>query len=241
VADIEVVPYENRPDAKTLTQRATYIVTDYPVQTNDALFTYAAELKIGRPDVRAAFPERPPLMHLVQELPTPKLNQFGHKMLSTTNGFFPLHTDEYYHNKPSRFVLLLCITPADDGGTTLVAHIDDIVSDLDAPTRSALMQPVFPTQVGPKPILEETADGWYMRFNELEIRRAKDFTGTRNRPLPKESIAAIIAMREAAERHIRRYDLKAGDCLVIHNYRTLHGRTEFSGKARRLMRRVRIQ
>jgi alpha-ketoglutarate-dependent taurine dioxygenase len=241
MADIEIVTFNDRPDAKTLTERATFVVTDYPTQTNDALFTYAAELKTGKPDVRAAFPQRPPGIHLVQELPKPQLNAFGHKMLSTTNDYFPLHTDEYFDDKPSRFVLLLCITPADEGGTTLVAHIDDIVADLDAPTRAALMLPVFPTQVGPKPLLEETAEGWSMRFNELEIRRAKDFTGTQNRPLPKESIAAIIAMRESAESHMRRYDLKSGDCLVIHNHRTLHGRTEFSGKSRRMMKRLRIR
>lgn len=240
MTEIEVVPYDNRPDAKALTNRATFVVTDYPVQNNNALLTYAAELKIGRPDVRAAFSDRPPGMHVVRELPKATLNEFGHKMLSTTNDYFPLHTDEYYNDTPSRFVLLLCITPADEGGTTLVAHVDDIVTDLDAPTRLALMQPIFPTPSGPKSILEETADGWNMRFNELEIRRAKDFIGTRSRPLPKESIAAIVAVREAAERHMRRYDLKTGDCLVIQNYRTLHGRTEFSGKARRLMMRVRI-
>jgi len=241
MAEIEIVSFKDRPDAKTLTERSTFIVTDYPTATNEALLTYAAELKTGKPDVRAAFPRQLPNVHLVQELPRPMLNAFHHVMLSTTNDYFPLHTDEYFNDKPSRFVLLLCMTPADVGGTTLVAHIDDIVADLDEPTREALMRPVFPTQVGPRPLLEKTGDGWGMRFNELEIRRAKQVNGTQNTPLPKESVAAIIAMRESAERNMRRYDLKTGDCLVICNHRTLHGRTEFSGKAHRLMKRVRIK
>lgn len=240
MANIEIVSYESRPAAKALTERATCVVTDYPTDSDEALLTYAAELKTGAPDVKAAFPDRLPTVHPVQEMARPLLDPFHNVMLSTTNLYFPLHTDEYFAESPSRFVLLLCLTPAETGGTTLVAHIDDIVADLDAETRAALMKPMYPTQVGPRPLLEETPDGHSIRFNELEVIRAKEF----NRqllPLPEESRRAIAQLRAAAERHTRRYDLKTGDCLVIHNHRTLHGRTAFSGNAHRLMKRVRIK
>jgi alpha-ketoglutarate-dependent taurine dioxygenase len=240
MAEIEIASYECRPDARTLTERATFVVTDYPTGTDEALLTYAAELKTGRQDVAAAFPDRLPTVHPVQEMARPLLDPFHNVMLSTTKFYFPLHTDEYFTESPSRFVLLLCLTPAEIGGTTLVAHVDDIAADLDAQTRMALMKPVYPTQVGPRPLLEETADGLSIRFNELEVMRAKEFN-QQFLPLPEESRRAIAQLRAAAERRTRRYDLKTGDCLVIHNHRTLHGRTAFSGSAHRLMKRVRIK
>jgi hypothetical protein len=182
--------YESRPDARTLTERATFVVTDYPTGTDEALLTYAAELKTGRRDVAAAFPDRLPTVHPVQEMARPLLDPFHNVMLSTTKLYFPLHTDEYFTESPSRFVLLLCLTPAEIGGTTLVAHIDDIAADLDAQTRMALMKPVYPTQVGPRPLLVETADGLSIRFNELEVMRAKKFN-QQFLPLPEESRRAM--------------------------------------------------
>jgi len=240
MAAIDIINYDNRPDAGTLTRRAAFVVTDYPIESDEALLQYGAELKIGVPDVGKAFSGTPPPVDLVQKMDRPMLDPFHNVMLSTTDSNFPLHTDEYFADEPARFVLLLCVTPAESGGTTLIANVDDIVADLAPATLAALMKPIYPTQLGLRAVLTETDQRYTVRYNALEMVRTQG-GGRFKIQLSPEAMSAVAELRKAAEKNLRRYDLKRGDCLVIHNGRTLHGRTAFSGNARRLMKRVRIK
>jgi hypothetical protein len=238
---IEVVPFKDRPNAEELTRHCAFVVTHFPAETNNPLLTFAAELGAVSLDgiTSATNKIEDSAIHLVQEREHPALDPFHNVMISTTNQYFPLHTDEYFAEHPARFVLLLCVVPSETGGTALVSYIDDIVSDLTPDQQAILREPIYPTQVGLRAILEQSQLGWSVRFNELELERAQNPSG--GGPLPKSAREAVISLRRSADTHARRHEMMSGQCLALCNYKALHGRTSFPAGSARLLKRIRVK
>lgn len=238
---IETIDYRCRPKAEQLIAKNGFIIKNFPTESNAALLEYAAELGslsldgIGSPTNRL----EDSAIHLIEQREVPALDHFNNVMLSTTNLHFPLHTDEYFAERPARFVMLLCIDPGQAGGTALVSYITDIVPELSPPSRQVLQERIFPSQVGPVSLLWETARGWHVRFNELELQRAQELRSVE--ALPANATRAITELRELAHKHVRQHDLMRGECLTLYNYTTLHGRTAFPPGSGRLLKRIRVK
>lgn len=161
----------------------------------------------------------------------------GNVILSTTSADFPLHTDEFGSLRPAEFVFLLCeTTDASGGGDSLTAHIEDVLSRLSPPIVEQLWMPIFLSSAGPVSILFGEPGTPRVRFNWVELMRvpaeAKGPTG--------DAAAAIRAFASAAETVAIRSRLRPGDCLVLNNHRTLHGRLAFSPASGRKLKRIRI-
>lgn len=239
---IEIVSFNDRPTSEQLSRKSAVIVADFPHETNASFLEYALNLgSISRDGITSSSNKvEDGAIHLVQERSSPALDPYHNVMLSTTNSYFPLHTDEYFSATPARFVLLLCVAGSEIGGTSLVSYVDDIVESIEPNDLKLLASPLFPTQVGLRPILSDTQAGWNVRFNNMEMERAQKLLGNRN-TLRFDAKGAAERFQQVADLHIRRHSLKSGECLVLSNYRALHGRTEFPSGSGRLLKRIRVK
>jgi len=175
-------------------------------------------------------------VHLVAPSARPVLDTTGKAMLSSTATDFPLHTDECFASEPSRYVLLHCWREdARGGGDSLLANSEAIAARLEPWALDLCHRANFIWRTCRAPIFtRQPGTGWpIVRFNMREI--AGDDLGEdadpRSRVLPELMLAAANA---AAEQVL----LEAGDCLVIDNHRTLHGRIAFDHESKRLLKRV---
>lgn len=73
--------------------------------------------------------------------------------------------------EPSRYILLLCIREDEaNGGTSLLAHIREVMKCLSARSLRILQKPIFPHPVGPKSILTPCTP-IKVRYNGADIRQ----------------------------------------------------------------------
>ncbi len=178
-------------------------------------------------------------IHFVNERATPSLDPYGNTMISTTNEFFPLHTDEYFARCPARYVFLLCVHAGTNGGESRVSKVEDIARLLSQRTLSTLAEPVYPSQAGLVRLFFHIQDQWSIRFNEIEMDRA--VLGGFAPPVPKEARSAVEELKGAAEQAATQHLLRPGDCLIVRNDRALHGRLAFPSGSGRLFKRLRVR
>lgn len=160
-------------------------------------------------------------------------DNYGNTILSTTNLRFVLHTDAYNSAEPPRFVLLM----RTDAGEQDEEPTKSYVSDGDQalvrmPSRQLdlLKQPRFPSARGSVALVEMYEDQRRLRFNPEEIARWGD------KPDPPIA-AALNLLTELLIDGQEEFVLEPGDCLVLDNWRTVHGRSEIpAGSPRRLSR-----
>jgi L-asparagine oxygenase len=144
-------------------------------------------------------------------------------------GEFPLHTDLAHWYRPPRFFLLRCIVGAQGVATTLLDG-KDIVTRLQASLlRRALFQPRR-AHLGKRPLLralERFVDGDAIRCDSLFLR-------------PVNAAAQTLAHQYAALVPCLKLELeRAGDSLLVDNWRILHGRTAVhAGGTHRLLERA---
>lgn len=172
----------------------------------------------------------------VRATDAPRRDKRGWMVLSSTSEEIPCHTDEYFDDSPSEAIALHCITPAAEGGDSLIAYLRDVTALLSPDERSVLATPAFPTPNGPRPILTTEKGAPAIRLNEnvLHAMVAKGM------PLEPEAAAALASLKRAilAVQHV--VTLAAGDCLLTNNFTTLHGRTAFAEDSARRLVRIRI-
>ncbi|TDP37695.1 TauD/TfdA family dioxygenase [Nocardia ignorata] len=161
-----------------------------------------------------------------------------------TLGACEAHSDESSKPFPEDVVMLWCVTPADDGGTSLVwpaselaAYIGDQPDGEDA--LRVLREPVFlfggklrnPPRILQAPVLFGD-DGIRFRLGSMED--ALEVTGRELTKTQHRALGSLIEALDSVEPYIS--DLRSGDLLVTLNRRTLHGRTNFTDQKRLLLR-----
>lgn len=161
-------------------------------------------------------------------------------MFSTTSQQFTCHTDGYHRQDPPDYIAMLCVLADDDGGDSLLAHVDYVVSRLEPSEIELLREPVFPTAFGFAPVLTGSASRPLIRFNLQELERFSDRADHRMTEAHWAAARRVerLAAQEAESSRLR---LEPGDCIVIDNRRLLHGRTELSATSRRLLKRLWIR
>jgi hypothetical protein len=164
----------------------------------------------------------------------------GLPIYSTTADEFPLHTDEYREPNPSDTVLTLCVEPDLGGeGVSFVVPLEPVVSVLPDDLTSVLSREEFPTEYGLCSILSASDGGLSVKYNRREIHR---FAELRRISLSSELADALDRFDAALKSAPRRIELllERGDCLVLNNRTTLHGRTRFDQRSHRLLKRLRL-
>lgn len=175
-------------------------------------------------------------VNIVRALPSPIADRSGKVMLSTLAIEHHMHTDECFYATPSRYVLLHCWRPdPEGGGLSLVAPVDDVLASLSPHERSACAELRFSWRGVESPILSSVPgmSSARVRFNMREAHCLE--------AEPEAGDALVGRFAEAAERAAVEIELAPGDCLVLDNWRVLHGRTAFAPNSPRLLKRVGVE
>ncbi|CAF0876885.1 unnamed protein product [Rotaria sordida] len=165
---------------------------------------------------------------------------------SATNAHFPLHTDCAHFLYPAQVMMLLCCQPSinDGDGKSILTNVDDVLKMLTEQQISDLATSQFPWWQGANqqvraPILTKTAEGhWWIRFNQATLRREMgedEFA----KASALQSLIHVLNKIEVNPSHS--ISLASGDLLIVHNQRVLHGRTAFTSKSSRLLKRIRVR
>lgn len=149
---------------------------------------------------------------------------------------FDCHTDCAEFAEVPDAVLLLCEQAAAQGGESLWAPVDALLPYLSSESLLQLQKPQFPFKSQWRPVLDLGDTG------EIEVRyQPLAFLLSEQLGVWQKSQAQAIALAEfahALQQTVQCFSLKPGDCFVLHNRRSLHGRLAFQGQ--RLLKRVRF-
>lgn len=222
------------------------VIRDVPVDDDNVALLSLAHAFGGTPLRDTRMPSRAMeadcVIYRVEEDP---LNTDVHAH-SATSEHFPLHTDCAHFLHPPEVMMLLCCRPSttSEHGKTILVHVDEIVDKLAEGDRRELARVQLPWWQGKSivraPILAQQHDGnrWLMRFNQATLEREMG----REAFARASSLQALIRLLQGVEADpAHTITLEAGDLLIVHNQRVLHGRTAFRSGSARLLKRIRVR
>jgi hypothetical protein len=161
-------------------------------------------------------------------------------LYSTTSSGFPSHTDGSGKPNPYDVVLLYCVRQDIEGGESILITLDEVLKYLKTQTITTLRKTNFPVPFGMASLISGDKPNMWIRYNAEELSfysrlRQREFTENQKNALA--DLAEVISDLESKQPKVR---LAPGQCLVIDNKRSLHGRTAFSSNGDRLLKRVRL-
>lgn len=164
-------------------------------------------------------------------------DRHGHVILSTTAREFALHTDGYNLPRPPRYVLLL---RTDTGVDDTISWISDARRAFALLSRSTLKQlerAIFPSAIGPLPVIGRDASAPQLRFNSEEMRRWRERAarGTASQRLADHVTDALHVALESVRES---FTIRPGDCLILDNWRVCHGRAAMASDSTRVLKRT---
>lgn len=173
---------------------------------------------------------------VIKSLPRPIADMSGKTMLSTMATDHHMHTDEAFYATPSRYVLLHCWRPDPaGGGVTLLAPAGDVLARLTPAERADCARLRYRWRGVESPILAAMPDGAMLRVR-FNVREADCLER------PREAGDALAErFAHTAEEAATALAMEPGDCLVLDNWRVLHGRTAFAPDSPRLLKRVGVE
>ncbi|GDY33816.1 TauD/TfdA family dioxygenase [Gandjariella thermophila] len=156
---------------------------------------------------------------------------------STSNAAGGFHTDGTMLDQPPAVAALLCVSPADEGGETLLMDGLRLISDLTPEHRLALTRPFWFHSGDPgsplrhQPILNGTELRYLRRYIEEGHRQA-------GAELSTTALDALDRLSELPDRQ-RPVPLRRAQVLLWDNTRFIHGRRPFTeNTSRRRLRRM---
>jgi L-asparagine oxygenase len=142
---------------------------------------------------------------------------------------FELHTENAHEKFPPDLFMLTCLR-GDKNAATMYLPLADILEGLPSWVVEVMKTPVFKMKTGPSftvkseavyPILVDTLkSGTTIRFNS-NLNRIE--------PLTFQAKEALDYLRDHLKNSakVRGIVLESGDCLIINNWKAMHGRTSF--------------
>jgi alpha-ketoglutarate-dependent taurine dioxygenase len=162
-------------------------------------------------------------------------DQYGNLILSTTASEFPLHTDGYNRAEPPRHVLLMRADRSNDQTESFTCDASAAVGDLPEDAVEILKRPLFPSAKGPVALLDRSNGIERLRFNRHEIDNwSKHGFGMLEEP----AVRAITALEGELSRRKESFLIEPGQCLLLDNWRSCHGRSALTVGSKRVLRRV---
>ncbi len=164
---------------------------------------------------------------------------------------FHLHIDGTFELTPPRYSILHCIQPDTEGfGVNVIVDGYSIVEQLSDHSRSALAQGLFEFRfelarnyfkscanrlvLVTSPIIEMVGERIRIRYrndDQFELKSVEESDEL------MQCLAEFEKLLHLPENQQSIY-LRAGDVLIMDNYRLLHGRTSLSGQKERRLRRA---
>jgi alpha-ketoglutarate-dependent taurine dioxygenase len=164
-----------------------------------------------------------------------EVDRYGHSILSTTDRAFPLHTDAYNRPEAPRYVFLLRSDRGTGSTASQVSDAREAIGRLSAEHQSLLREAIFPSAIGPRPLLEPANGTTLFRFNGEEIRRWADREGD---GLSAGAAAAMAALEEELTAIQETFTIDPLVCLLVDNWRVCHGRSRIPAGSERVLKRV---
>lgn len=157
-----------------------------------------------------------------------------HRPYANTPWHFPAHTDCTDHLNPPHTVLLLCEQPAVTGGDSMLALLPEVLGRLSPDDLFALQEAQFYFRFGYLSILTLSQGRIAIRYSRQMLEMFK----------PSERPFTLVELLDRLDQAIAAvsftFSLHRGDCLILNNHSTLHGRTSFEDDGTRLLKRVRV-
>lgn len=150
---------------------------------------------------------------------------------------FKGHTDCSDFPEPPDGVLLLCEQAAESGGESLLAPLAEILPLLSFEALLGLQQARFLFRKRRFPILFQRAGVNAIRYNRQLSQLFEQVDNLHSDP---EAEVWQNQLDRAIVQVQRSLLLRPGECLILNNATTVHGRRAFSG-GRRLLKRIRLQ
>ena len=144
------------------------------------------------------------------------------------------HTDSSYMPRPHELVAFQCIVSDDMGGASIMVPLEDLLKQLAPEVTELLQAPVYPFGERSYPILQGESGDLKIRYYQAQIDRILKMGAT---PLSEPYQAALKALDAVLEHpdQPHQFHLKAGQIVLMHNHKVLHGRTGFAQDSDRLL------
>lgn len=189
-------------------------------------------------DVTVPDSETSSYLHRVEICKEPVQDKYGFRPLSTTNLAIPCHTEDYFMPAPSDIVIFQCIRQDNEGGRSILAYLENILSNLHEEVLNYLKMCEYPSYFGKVAIIQEDDYGKFqIRFNRGTLNKASTMTGLKLLP---EYEAALCQLDLAVNKSQISFNLQPYDVWIVNNKRALHGRTALSKGTNRLLKRVKL-
>jgi alpha-ketoglutarate-dependent taurine dioxygenase len=189
-------------------------------------------------DITAPDFETSVCLHRVEASKDNIKGRYGFQPSSTTNCAIPCHTEDYFIPNPSDIMMLQCVRQDRDGGQSIVAFLEDILSELDFKVLQLLHQCAYPSYFGKVAILEHDDYGRpKIRYNRATLKKSLIIN---NLPFPQEYEEALDVLDGAIEKSQMYFHLRSGDIWIVNNKKVLHGRKALSMGTNRLLKRVKL-
>ena len=163
----------------------------------------------------------------------------GVTQYSRTHLPLPPHTDSSYMSRPHELVAFQCIVSDRTGGESILVPVADLLPRLDRDVVELLQAPVYPFGNQPYPILTGETGNEQIRYYRAQIDR---ILAAGAPPLSDQHRAAIETLDTVLQQtdQFSQFHLQAGQIVLMHNHKVLHGRTGFSPESDRLLYRIRL-
>lgn len=193
---------------------------------------------VSQGDITVPDVETSSYLHRVEICKSLVRDRYGFQPLSTTHLAIACHTEDYFMSNPSDTVIFQCVRQDCEGGQSVIAYLDDILSYLDAKILNFLQMCEYPSYFGKVAILENDNHGNFsIRYNRSTLNKASLMT---NLKLLSEYENAVECLDRAVSKSQTFFHLKPHEIWVLNNRRVLHGRTALSKETDRLLKRVKL-
>ena len=193
---------------------------------------------VSQEDITVPDSETFSYLHRVEVCKQPIKDRYGFRPLSTTDLAIPCHTEDYFMPAPSDIVIFQCIRQDDQGGQSILAYLESVLSYLDEEILNYLKMCEYPSYFGKVAIIEEDDYGRFqIRFNRGTLNKASTMTGLKLLP---EYEAALYQLDLAVSKSQISFNLQPYDIWIVNNKKALHGRTALSKETDRLLKRVKL-
>lgn len=163
---------------------------------------------------------------LVQDLFPIKKNE-TEQISSSSKIELEIHTETAFHPDAPGFIVLFCVRGDENAGTTFV-ELEDVMAGLTQKDIGLLSKKSFITTVD-KSFLDEGEENKEIKTEILhEGGKKMVYDMTAMRGVDEESQTALNRFTELVHKEKHTFYLETGQIAVVDNWRTAHGRTQFT-------------